>query len=324
MQDEIQSMLKSPSFLAWANGDNNTETIPWSKKYEEDPEYRDLMDTARSMSLGYKFRAPELPAELIDAQWNKLVESQEKPKWTIKKWQKYAAIILPLIMIMAWQLVQTPTGDFITYTTNYGEQKTITLPDESQVRLNSNSSLTFEQTENSRKVKLTGEAWFEVAKDSLKPFTVDGQNAQIKVVGTSFNAISRPHSQMVSLLEGKVNYTIHGGKTVELKPGESAYADPKTGTISVYSDAVEDRITWMENIWTFDETPLRNIIVALKDNYNITTTVSDKKLLDRRITGKLSTDQTDLLYRALEVSLDIEITNVGHHSIVIKNAAHEE
>jgi len=121
---------------------------------------------------------------------------------------------------------------FNTMVTPRGGQYQLTLPDGSQVWLNAESSITYPTafTGNERKVSVTGEAYFEVAKNKSKPFRVDIGDATIEVLGTHFNVntYKEEPTKNITLLEGSVRLTSHFSPltshnsvhTLILKPGQ--------------------------------------------------------------------------------------------------------
>ncbi|HEY0668863.1 MAG TPA: FecR family protein, partial [Sphingobacteriaceae bacterium] len=116
----------------------------------------------------------------------------------------------------AYNTISTPRG---------GEYQVI-LPDGTRVWLNAASSLKFPVVfGKERTVKLTGEAYFEVAKDKNKPFTVSVGNIGVKVLGTHFNVMAYTDEEAITttLLEGKVKVSGKSGD-YELKPGQQATA----------------------------------------------------------------------------------------------------
>jgi len=110
--------------------------------------------------------------------------------------------------------------------TKPGSRTQIQLPDGSVVRLNSSSSLTYDKNfgKNIREVSLTGEAFFEVTKDSSHPFIIHTNVIDIKVVGTAFNVKSYPNetNTETSLIRGKVEVTVknRSNEKIYLEPNE--------------------------------------------------------------------------------------------------------
>ncbi|MBO9634788.1 MAG: FecR family protein [Chitinophagaceae bacterium] len=150
---------------------------------------------------------------------------------------------------------------FNTITTPRGGQYQVVLPDGSKAWLNAASSIRFPSSFNDkeRKVEITGEAYFEIAKDATKPFRVYGNGQTIEVLGTSFNTnLYEDEPFKASLIEGsvKVNQSI-------LKPGQ-AYTNGKIVTTNVEQD-----IAWKNNFFHFAGTEIREIMQQLSRWYNI-------------------------------------------------------
>jgi len=126
-----------------------------------------------------------------------------------------------------------------TITTARGNQYQIVLADGSKVWLNAASSIRFPSyfTGNERKVEITGEAYFEVAKDAAKPFRVEfnnqpGEKGEIEVLGTHFNVNAYPEEEDVktTLIEGSVKIK-RGSNMQMLAPGQQARVTPNDITL---------------------------------------------------------------------------------------------
>ncbi|MCK7554499.1 FecR domain-containing protein [Chitinophaga sedimenti] len=150
-----------------------------------------------------------------------------------------------------------------------GKQHSVKLPDGTVARLNSASSLKFsvDFNEGVREVELTGEAYFDVARDEKRPFIVRSHAAQIKVLGTSFNVNSyNPKNIITSLRSGSIMMQGAGKDTV-LKPGEAATVTASSMTVSKYSD--DKAFTWKDGIIDFDKASLEEIGDALARWYDV-------------------------------------------------------
>ncbi|MBK7131283.1 MAG: FecR domain-containing protein [Bacteroidales bacterium] len=109
----------------------------------------------------------------------------------------------------------------------------ISLPDGSKISLNRNSQLTYRENfgKKNRNVKLTGEAFFEIAPDASKPFIIDAGKADVRVVGTSFNVITNNTESEVEVYvkTGKVILSDKSGsQSIALEPGFVGKMDSKT------------------------------------------------------------------------------------------------
>ena len=122
---------------------------------------------------------------------------------------KYAAIALILVASTIWATLRLADNAAPTMNTLFvpaGQRAQITLQDGTQVWLNAQSTLTYPShfSRKNREVKITGEAFFDVAKDRKKPFIVSTQNVHVKVLGTQFNVYSYPGAGYIQtdLVEG--------------------------------------------------------------------------------------------------------------------------
>src|SRR3546814_18855 len=120
--------------------------------------------------------------------------------------------------------------EYATLTTPRGGEYQVALPDGSRVWLNAASSLTYPTSFNGhkeRRVELTGEAYFEIAKDADHPFIVESARQSVRVLGTHFNITAYPNESSVqtTLAEGSITVTRKGsGDEQILRTGEQAVA----------------------------------------------------------------------------------------------------
>lgn len=150
-----------------------------------------------------------------------------------------------------------------------GEQYQVKLPDGTHVWLNSASALKYAPSfagKAERKVELTGEAYFEVAKDKLHPFIVRARGQEVSVLGTHFNINSYTDEPVVrtTLLEGSVGIN---HKTV-LKPGqESLWSE--NGVISVQPADTEVALAWKNGSFIFKDVPLDRVMRQISRWYDL-------------------------------------------------------
>lgn len=180
-----------------------------------------------------------------------------------------------------------------TLTVPSGGKYSLVLPDGSRVWLNAESSITFPTAFSGRKrsVKISGEVYFDVAKDPARPFIVQvGNNRQIRVLGTQFNvnAYSDEEEITTTLLEGSVEILPGGnaGLAVRLKPGEQA-AFSETGQISVRHGVNTDEIVaWKNGMFQFEKADIQSVMRQISRWYNVEV-VYEGPLPDRNFSGKI-------------------------------------
>lgn len=158
-----------------------------------------------------------------------------------------------------------------TISTPRGGQYQIVLSDGSKVWLNAASSLRFPAffTGKERDVELTGEAYFEVTKNTAMPFTVTVNDLHVQVLGTHFNinAYNDETSVKTTLLKGSVRVADHES-IVNLKPGQQAQL--KDNALMVINNVdIEKVISWKTGFFEFDNTDLATIMRQISRWYNV-------------------------------------------------------
>lgn len=158
-----------------------------------------------------------------------------------------------------------------TLTTEKGETYRVILPDQSKVWLNAASRLTYNTTllnGGVRSVKLSGEAYFEVAKDAAHPFIVESGTQQIEVLGTHFNvnAYDNERVSRTTLLEGRVKVSDHG-QTKLLEPGYQAVNPGNDIRLSPVDTDLA--VAWKDNNFIFDRLDIKEIMRSVERWYNV-------------------------------------------------------
>ncbi|RVT71996.1 DUF4974 domain-containing protein [Flavobacterium sufflavum] len=176
-----------------------------------------------------------------------------------------------------------------TMTTPRARQYNLELSDGTKVWLNASSSITFPTSfaANERKVTLTGEAYFEVAKDKKRPFRVSVNDMQVNVLGTHFNVNAYDDEATVNttLLEGSVLLT-EKGKKVLLKPGQQAQKQ-KLGAIVVNDNVnLEEVMGWKNGVFYFENASLQMVLRQLSRWYDVDV-VFEKGIPERTFEGEI-------------------------------------
>lgn len=180
-----------------------------------------------------------------------------------------------------------------TMSTPLGGQYSLILPDGSKVWLNAGSSITYPTAfiSQERKVSVTGEAFFEVAKNATMPFRVTANNTTVDVLGTHFNinAYTDEASVNTTLVEGAVRVSAHNRQLV-LKPGQQA----RVGHTDVQvADQVDlSAITaWKEGYFSFTNADLPTVMRELARWYNLEVSY-EGKIPDRVFNGEIGRSLT--------------------------------
>jgi transmembrane sensor len=211
-----------------------------------------------------------------------------------------------------------------TLSTAKGETYIIVLPDQSKVWMNAASSLTYSATLNDhgmRKVKLDGEAYFEVAKDKAHPFIVESNGQQVEVLGTHFNVNSYNDEESVktTLIEGSVRVSSLRGmkQTQDIKPGQQASL-LAPGNVEVADIETELFTAWKDNKFIFDNSDIKSVMRIVQRWYNVDV-VYLGQLPDDNFGGKVSRfDNVSSVLRILESTGGVHFKIEGRKIYVSK------
>lgn len=166
----------------------------------------------------------------------------------------------------------------------------ISLPDGSLVWLNSASSLKFPIVFNKfeRKVYLTGEAYFEVAKNKLKPFKVFANNTVVQVLGTHFNvhAYNDEEAVKTTLLEGSVKI-YQDGHSKTILPGQQAYIKRNSSKIKIQPIDVNESVAWKNDLFIFDKEDMESVMKKIARWYDVEVEYKDE-IPQTHISGSIS------------------------------------
>lgn len=234
----------------------------------------------------------------------------------LQKWISVAAVILLFVTVgVSAFLAGEYQGEahglaYMETSTPYGAQSKIELPDGSSVTLNAGSSLKYKSDFNQtdRRVELTGEAYFEIRKDTLKPFIVCSDKLDVRVLGTSFNVKAYKNEETIDvvLVSGKVDVQFPGQQQhdVFLSPNEclSYNKAEEVTTVSVVNSA--NSILWTKGIYQFYEKTFPQIARELERKYAVSIEVRSAVLPAEIFSGSFSSH-----YSLNEVMTEMDMEN---------------
>ena len=210
-----------------------------------------------------------------------------------------------------WHTLRIPKG---------GEYK-IVLDDGTEIWLNSASELKYPAhfVGNERRVQLTGEAYFQVARNEAAPFIVETRDMDVKVLGTSFNVsvYEDEESCHATLVEGRVevNDKVNGEKVV-LTPGKQALL--RGGEMTVREVNTKLYTLWRLDRFTFASEDMEGVIRKLSRWYNVDFFFANSSMKQKRFTGSLPkyADISQVL-KMIEMTTDIKF-EIKEHTIMIQ------
>jgi len=198
-----------------------------------------------------------------------------------------------------------------------GEKLRLTLPDRSEIIVNSLSTITFSSDFGSgiREIALEGEAFFSVAPDKNRPFKVKTGTVVTTALGTAFNAYARDGGVKISLTEGKVNVTKEK-QVLSLMPGEmaSVQQDNSSSLTKEKFDPVQTTL-WKEGKIRFKSKPFREILQSLETWYGVR--FETKSYDNRKVTGLFNNESLEDILTGLSFSLGFDY-QINQKNVVIK------
>lgn len=202
-----------------------------------------------------------------------------------------------------------------------GKDYTLVLPDGSEVRLNSETSLRFPVAfeEKIREVYLEGEAFFNVKPDPKAPFHVYAAGRDICVLGTCFNVSAYendPYFQS-TLVTGKVKVS-GGSKEVILQPSEQYFEDQLTGEKGVRQVDTQLYTSWLEGKIRFKGERLEDIVKKLQRWFDFEIFYADEETKDMKFRGVIDKhDSFDTVLKHLEQTTDI-LFNIQNKTVIVR------
>lgn len=194
----------------------------------------------------------------------------------------------------------------------------LTFEDGTVVHLNYNTSLSYPVHfgENDRTVYLDGEAYFQVAKDSKRPFRVLTSSGVVKEYGTSFNVNTKAETGIeVVLVEGSISLTPHNGRENMLAPGEMATIQ-STGKVTVNKVDVEPYVAWNNGSFNFNNYTLERIMKVLSQWYGKEVRFESEDIKYMHFTGDI--DKYGTIQPFLNAIRSMTGLDVQMHSNVIE------
>lgn len=280
------------------NNENSNHNI------QDDPEFKEIWDLAGS----YKFKE----AEGNDKAWEKFQNAvQPKAKLTVTysrtRILAYAAVIglfvLSGIVLFKFNSNSKTLLLVSNNVTLAGEMKELKLADGSIITMNGSSNVSYELKANERKIKLKGQAHFEVAPNKYAPFIIETDKGTITVLGTGFDVIAYPNKELsVSVNHGKVSVE-NNSKKVILTKGMSA----KTNGNLLAAVAMDSTtVQWRGQFLSFNEANVSSVVETIENKYNVSLKIEENSN-QKKFTGKFK--QSASLKEILEV-LNASVGNV--------------
>ncbi len=234
--------------------------------------------------------------------------------WNLPQWLMGGGLVAACLVVTLWVGNQwLGGGDFReqTFVTQVGETRTVTLADGSQVQLNTNTELRVAYSREERRTRLLrGEAYFDVARQTARPFTVAAGEANIRVLGTEFNVERNPDSTRVSVTGGVVAVSEAESapglqpESVKLVKNQKVSVS-RSGLGEVGRTSAEEALDWTRGVLVFEQTPLAEALEEL-NRYLKVPAAADPSALNRMLSGTFEVSDPDNTLKAIATALDLQ------------------
>lgn len=250
---------------------------------------------------------------------------------------KYAAMIVVVLGIgfatfkiikSSEKSVDTPVLMTVANTEAHPANFTvITLPDGSTVKMNASTRIEYPEhfAADIRKVKLSGEAFFEVTRDTLHPFIIETVNASVEVLGTSFNVSAYPEAGLVevNVKTGKVKLTqlAEGNSTSKsaiLPAGERGWLDVVNGKMGQDMIVTPNYSAWITKEIIFQRTPLTEAFSILENTYHVKIKMENPEIGKIPYTANFANQELDYITDVLARTHQLKFVRNGDQIIFAK------
>ncbi len=308
---------------------------------EELEQSRKMLDTVDAYYKAESFNSEDAWKNItakINPPQMKVIQHKNIRKEVVTRFYKYAAIIVFAVLLgsagyyfgfrnkvteVYSEIISTPTQVINEYT----------LPDGSVVALNSNSKLVFPKQfkGETREVTIEGEAFFDVKPNAEKPFIINAGNAQVKVVGTSFNVCAYPETETVEVVVetgkvqviSKINELTAGINEVFLVPGEKGTLFNKSSALEKSENKNPNYLAWKTRDFMFAETPLNEVFRCLEKTYHVDIEVSDPRLNDLKLSAQFDKKPIEFILNVVGLTFNLEL-KVENEQYIFSNSINNE
>ena len=306
---EMNDNFKDDTFLArWLNNELTAEELKNFKASEDYVLYEKIV--AGASTIQSKEFDEEKMLDLIKAKRSGYLDSRSSRRMWL---YGAAASIVVILSFVVFNLFSKP--ELVEVISEKGEKKTLILPDGSEVILNANSAASYfeDDWEENRFVNLTGEAYFKVKTGNR--FTVKTGSGNVSVLGTQFNVQAINGFFEVKCFEGSVQ--VESGEDDEVLKPKRAYRriNRTSGSLTTFNETAP---SWTNNESSFASVPIKYVLIALENQYNITFQ-GKTAFNDLTFSGTFPHNDLDVALRVVLGSLQIDYTAAGNGIVTLED-----
>lgn len=250
-----------------------------------------------------------------------------KGAFSVLKRLSVCAAVMLLLFVSIWGIdsFRESRKEILSFSVEIpaGDKARLTLPDNSVVNLNSESSISYSFEQGKRIVRLRGEAYFKVTRDEKHPFVVQTGTLDVEVLGTSFNVSSYEDDDMVEtfLEEGSVRLfePEYPSKSFTLKPSCKAVYSKSERKLSFYDTNTMEETAWVQNRLVFRSEELGSVLHKIERWYGVHIELQYPDIANDQISGSFKDEQLQYVLEALKIQYGFRYTISGNNVIIGKH-----
>jgi ferric-dicitrate binding protein FerR (iron transport regulator) len=317
----------------YLNGEASGEEIQWLEKWvKADPANRQLFLTTRK-AYNLAGISQEAFAD-TNAAWKKISNRLKEPedlkygksvqmkRGRTRIWAIAAALIVLVAAFFWW--FENGYRSTVQYYQSDATVLVDELPDGSTISLNRRSRISFEQTEL-RKVKLVGDAFFEVRRDENRPFVVQAGEIEVQVLGTSFYINAQSQNPQVEVLVRTGLVVVRSRQdSLILRAGQRAAFNKRSKELAQTRIDDVNYLSWKTGTLVFDDQQLDAVIRKLNEVYSTKIVLENRRLENCRITVTFKQQNLEAVLRIIEETLDVSVEEKGDKRFLIRGPGCKE
>lgn len=263
----------------------------------------------------------------VDKAWNKFRYSVDMHSRTHVLRRTLLGIAASLIILLGISVILKLSSDSVRnfnkqVASNTNQHKNITLSDGSSVTLNHDSQLLFHDdysNTDTRTVRLVkGEAFFNVARDTEKPFTVMVDTVVISVLGTSFNIEKTEKHIILSVNTGRVQITSKAnGKSDVLKKGQCVCYNSTDHSLSTVESVSPNTFAWYNKKIIFNNTSLQEAVSTINSIYFTNISLANTEMGEYLVNAEFEDKSAETIIKVLAATFDLHIANSDDNQIIL-------
>ncbi len=347
----VEDFVLDKHFRQWVLSPEAERNLFWKTWLAHHPEKKEVLQEARALILKMPRINYGWNSEVEDALWQSIAqdtqERQQAEEATYtkiiplhaaavlnlsphtpehKRWgyQTVGSVAATVLLVLSFGMAaylgsyqrdqeQPQPIVYLTKQTPLGTKARFGLPDGTQVVLNAGSTVRYPEhfTAEERRIDIKGEAFFEVVKDSLRPFRVNTGAIVTEALGTAFNVRYEQQIIEIALIEGKVQVSVdHTGKKEDpiiLWPGEQASLEDKKHLLKSTFDT-EQVTAWKDGVIFFKGAKEQEVVSTLERWYGIKISTQGKASKPWNFTGRFQDKSLEYVLRSVGYTMDFHFT----------------